>query len=206
MGALKLTAALAAVALLAACPGLRHTSDANAPGIVHLEAPPPHENGSDDLYLEPEDPGEHEVYIGPGVVLGPATGRTYDANDTEFETSIQVRLAYTQLEKSHRSKDVPFPQKGWALTLGWSPLQTDHAPDDRVEAHLGPVYAEVERYWFIFSAGLGVAAYPQDFDAGPQLTLNAAFYGIRMRYLADGDFEVMGAFRFELPTAVNWSR
>jgi hypothetical protein len=31
-------------------------------------------------------------------------------------------------------------------------------------------------------------------------------YGFRMRYLADGGFEFMGAFRFELPTAINWSR
>jgi hypothetical protein len=195
-----------AVVLLGACPGLRHKSDTNAPGIVHLEAPPPRENGSEALYVEPEDPGEHEVYIGPGVVLGPASGRTYDDQHTEFETAIQLRLAYTPRDKSHRSRDVPFPQKGWALTLGWSPLQTDHDPAGNIDVRMGPVYAEVERYWFVFSAGLGVAAYTQDFDVGPQVTLNAAIYGLRMRYLADGDFELMAAFRVELPTAINWSR
>jgi hypothetical protein len=196
-----------AIALLGGCPGLRHKSDANAPGIVHLEAPPPRENGTDELYVEPEDPGEHEVYIGPAIILGPASGRTYDADQTEFETSIQVRLAYQALEKSHKSRDIAFTRGGgWALVAGWTPLQTEHAPGGGIEANLGPVYAEVERYWWYLSAGLGVAAYTQDFDVGPQLTLNAAFYGMRLRYMADGDFEIMAAFRIELPTVINWSR
>ncbi len=199
-------AAAAALVLLGGCPGLRHRADANAPGIVHLEAPPPRENGDPERYLEPEDPGEQEVYLGPAVILGPATGRSADSDHTEFETSIQLRMAYVTLPKSHRSEDVPFPTKGWALTLGWSPLQTDHNPADEVTFHTGPVYAEVERYWFIASAGLGAVTYPDSWDTGVQLTLNFMPYGIRLRYLAEGGFEVMGAFRLELPTAINWSR
>jgi hypothetical protein len=195
-----------ALALLGGCPGTRHRSDVNAPGIVHLEAPPPRENGDPQRFLEPEDPGEQEVYLGPAIILGPASGRSYDSNHTEFETSIQLRVAYRTLAKSHRSEDVPFPMKGWALTVGWSPLQTDHAPSDDVTFHTGPVYAEVERFWYIASAGLGLVSYPDNWDTGVQATLNFMPYGIRMRYLAEGGFEVMAAFRLELPTAINWSR
>lgn len=205
MAAMKRLAVLA-LALAAGCSSLRHTSDLNAPGIVHLEAPPPREDGSDTLYVEPEDPGEHELYLGPAVVLGPATGRTPDEK-SEFEMAVQLRLAYQPFTRSHRSNEVPFPRDGgWALVAGWVPLQTDHKPGGGLEANLGPVYAEVERYWWYLSAGVGVAAYTQDFDIGPQVTLNAAFYGVRMRYLPDGEFEIMGAFRLELPTAINWSR
>lgn len=195
-----------AALFLGGCPGLRHRSDANAPGIVHLEAPPPRENGDAARYEVPEDPGEQEVYLGPAIILGPASGRDYDHTHTEFETSLQLRMAYVKLPRSHHSEDVPFPTKGWALTLGWSPLQTAHDPAGEIGFHTGPVYAEVERYWFIASAGFGAVAYPDNWDAGVQLTLNFMPYGIRMRYLADGGFEVMGAFRLELPTAINWSR
>jgi hypothetical protein len=193
-------------AALCGCPKTRLRSDVNAPGIVHLEAPPPRENGDPALYIEAEDPGENELYIGPAVVLGPASGRGGgNGHDTEFEASLQVRLAYTALRASHRAKDVPIPRSGFALTLGWSPIQTAHTAGE-LEANGGPVYLEVERYFFIASAGLGVVAYPGDWDGGVQLTLSAMPYGIRLRYLVDGGFEVLGAFRLELPTAINWSR
>jgi len=141
------------------------------------------------------------------VVLGPGTGRSSDANHTEFEADLQVRFAYQALAKSHRSKDVPFPRKaGWAMTLGWSPLQTDHGADGSLDWNRGPLYLEVERFWMVFSAGLGAVTYADPWDGGVQLTLTAMPYGFRMRYLADGGFEFMGAFRIELPTAINWSR
>lgn len=200
------TLAVLAVVVLAGCPGLRHRADTNAPGIVHLEAPPPRENGDPERFIEAEDPGEHDLYIGPAVILGPASGRSYDSNQTEFETAVQLRLAYSRLAKSHRSEDVPFPHKGWAMTLGWSPLQTDHDPAGELGFHTGPVYGEVERFWFIASAGLGVVSYPDNWDTGVQMTLNFMPYGLRMRYLAQGGFEIMAAFRLELPTAINWSR
>ena len=199
--------AIVALMMCAACPGTRYRSDINAPGIVHLEAPLPRENGDPALYLEPEDPGEHELYVGPAVVLGPGTGRTNDPDHAEFEADLQVRVAYQELETSHRAKDFPFPKKGgWAMTLGWAPIQTDHATDGSLEGKTGPVYLEVERFWTVFSAGLGPVAYGGPWDGGVQLTLSAMPYGFRMRYLADGGFEFMAAFRLELPAAFNWSR
>jgi hypothetical protein len=199
--------ALLVLAMCAGCPGMRVRSDVNAPGIVHLEAPPPRENGDPALYVEPEDPGEHELYVGPAVVLGPASGRTSDPNQTEFEADLQVRVAYQGLATSHRSKDIPFPRKGgWAMTLGWSPIQTDHAVDGTIDVKTGPMYLEVERHWMVFSAGIGPVAYSGPWDGGVQLTLTAMPHGFRMRYLADEGWEIMGAFRLELPTAFNWSR
>jgi len=198
-------AALVGLVAVTGCPGTRKTFDTNAPGIVHLEAPPPRENGDPTLYVAPEDPGEHELYVGPAVVLGPGSGRSGNGHDTEFEAGLQVRLAYAALTSSHRSKDVPFPKSGWAMTLGWSPIQTDHrgaAGSDLV----ADTYVEIERYWFIASAGLGIVTYPDDWDGGIQVTLNLRPYGFRMRYLADGGFEYMAAFRLELPTAFTWSR
>ncbi len=203
----RLVLVAAALVVLGGCPKTRYRSDVNAPGIVHLEAPPPRENGDPAVYVEPEDPGEHELYIGPAVVLGPGSGRTSDSQHAEFEADLQVRVAYQTLETSHRSKDIPFPkQAGWAMTLGWSPIQTDHRPDDTIEVNTGPLYVEVERYWMVFSAGLGAVTYVDEWDGGVQLTLTAMPYGFRMRYLADGGFEFMGAFRLELPTSINWSR
>jgi hypothetical protein len=185
----------------------RFTRDTSAPGIVHLQAPPPRENGDPALYVAPEDPGEHELYIGPAVVLGPASGRTGDADHAEFEADLQVRVAYQALTTSHRSRGIPFPKRGgWAMTLGWAPIQTDHTADGTREWNRGPMYLEVERYWLNFSAGLGPVVYTDGWDGGAQLTLTAIPYGFRMRYLADGGFEFMGAFRLELPTAINWSR
>jgi hypothetical protein len=201
-------ALLGAVALtiLGGCPGTRIKSDLNAPGIVHLEAPPPRENGDPARYLEAEDPGEHQLYVGPGVILGPASGRTSDPQHAEFEASLQVRLAYEALATSHRSKEPPFLHKGWAMSLGFSPIQTDHDAGGDVEAHLGPIYAEIERYWWFLSIGAGAVAYTQDWDGGVQVTGNAGPYGFRVRYLADGGWEYMAAFRLELPAAINWSR
>lgn len=200
--------AIAALSLLVAgCPRTRFHSDVNAPGIVHLEAPPPYENGDPARYLEPEDPGEHDLYLGPAVVLGPASGRTSDSNHAEFEADLQLRVAYQSLATSHRSKEIPFPTRaGWAMTLGWAPVQTDHRADDTLDWNTGPLYLEVERFWTVFSAGVGAVAYTNEWDGGVQVTLTAMPYGFRMRYLADGGWEYMAAFRVELPTSINWSR
>ena len=207
--------ALGALALLAlaGCPTLRYRSTHNAPGIVHLEAPPPGENGDPDRYLEPEDPGEREVYVGTGVVLGPATGRERAGYDpVDFELAVQVRLAYSELETSHRARDVPFPRPGWAMTLGWVPVQAAYrtpAPgggDRDLDHFLGPLYGEVQRQWYPFTGGLGVAYYPDGRVLGVQGTITASIYGLRLRYLDDGELEVLGAFTLELPAAFNWSR
>ena len=51
-----------------------------------------------------------------------------------------------------------------------------------------------------------VAVYPDDGNAGLQLTLALKPYGVRFRYMAETGFEVFGAFQLELPTAITWSR
>lgn len=190
--------ALAALAL-AGCPQTRLTSDVNAPGRVTL-APPAREDGTAALYVEPEDPGEHELYFAPGVVVGPVSGRHPAAHDAGVELGVYLRLAYQRRARSHRSREVPWPLQGWALNLGWAPLQTGAEVDN------GPAYVELERVWFVLSAGLGVAVYPDDGNAGVQLTLAARPYGLRLRYMAETGFEVLGAFQFELPSAYSWSR
>lgn len=195
-----LALALAAGAL-GACTGLRHHSDANAPGKVTL-APPPRENGDPALYVEPDDPGEHELYVAPGVVFGPGAGRDPGNSDTDadVELGFYLRFAYEAHAKSHRSRDLPWPERNWALNVGWSPLQTGR--DDGI----GPAHAEVERTFYLLSAGAGVAVYPDDGNAGPQVTLACKPYGLRMRYMVETGFEIWAAFQVELPTAFTWSR
>ncbi|MEZ4403064.1 MAG: hypothetical protein R3B06_23780 [Kofleriaceae bacterium] len=198
----RVVAALVALgATTSACTGLRYTAPTNAPGVVVL-APPAREDGSPDLYVEPTDPGEHELYFGPGLVGGPALGRhaTSDGS-TGAELGVYLRVAYQTRRHSHRRDDVPMPAVGgYVLNVGWSPLQYNR------EAELGPVWAELERAWFVASVAVGVAVYPDDGNAGIQATVAAKPYGVRVRYLAETGFEVMGAFQVELPTAFSWSR
>lgn len=194
--------ALALLALLAlgACNGLRHRSTTNAPGKITLE-PPARENGSPSLYIPAEDPGEHELYVAPGVVGGPGMGRVeLDADDAAVEVGLYLRLAYAKKATSHRRDDIPWPQRGWVLNLGWAPLQyTKHAD-------IGPVHAELERAWFLGTIGLGPAVYPDDGNAGVQLTAAWKPYGVRFRYMAETGFEIFAAIQVELPTAITWSR
>jgi hypothetical protein len=133
--------ALAGLIAVAAtgCDGLRYRSTTNAPGKITLAAPP-RENGSPSLYVPAEDPGEHELYVGPGVVAGPGVGRVeVGEDDVAVEVGLYLRLAYAKKAKSHRRDDLPLPATGWALNLGWAPLQyAEHAD-------IGPVYAELER-------------------------------------------------------------
>lgn len=197
MRAVALTLALAAAAT--GCTRTRFTSDVNAPGKVTL-APPPREDGSPGLYVEPDDPGEHEVYFAPGVVIGPASGRRPDASDAGIELGMYLRMAYNTHARSHRKDDVPLPIHGWALQAGWSPLQTG------ADVDIGPVFVELEKVFFVTAIGFGVAVYPDDGNAGLQLTLAARPYGLRFRYMAETGFELIGAFQLELPSAYSWSR
>lgn len=196
MRTLVLLAALA----LTACNGLRYRSTTSAPGKVTL-APPPREDGSPGLYVAPADPGEHELYLAPGVVGGPGIGRTeVGPDDAAVEVGVYLRIAYAKKDRSHRRDDLPWPQRGWVLNLGWAPLQyTEHAD-------LGPVHAELERAWFLGTVGLGPAVYPDDGNAGVQLTAAWKPYGVRFRYMAETGFEIFAAIQVELPTAITWSR
>lgn len=192
--------ALAATAA-AACTKTRYTSDVNAPGVVTL-APPPRENGDPALYVPPADPGERELYLGTGVVFGPGTGRRpmRGSDDTNVELGFFARIAFETLARSHRKDDLPWPEDNWVLNLGWAPLQTG-ADDD-----IGPAHVELERTFYLLSAGAGIAVYPDDGNAGPQVTLAAKPYGVRFRYMAQTGWEVWGAFQLELPAAFTWSR
>jgi hypothetical protein len=184
---------------LGACTHGYYTSDVNAPGNVTL-APPARENGAPELYVEPTDPGEHELYFAPGLTAGPVLGRHPDGNDAGVELGFYVHLAYKTSERSHRKDDLPYPVHGWSLNLGWSPLQTG------ADVDIGPTWVEVERNWYFLSAALGAAVYPDDGDAGVQLTLAARPYGLRLRYMNETGFELVGAFQVELPRAYAWSR
>lgn len=188
-----------AVVALGGCTRMYYTSDVNAPGTVTL-APPARENGSPTLYVEPTDPGEHELYFAPGVVVGPVSGRHPDGVDAGVELGLFVRLAYRTTDRSHREHDLPWPMRGFSLNLGWSPLQTGSDVD------LGPAFVELERNFFFLSAALGVAIYPDDGNAGVQATFAARPYGLRLRYMNETGFEVLGAIQLELPRAYAWSR
>ncbi|MBK9036649.1 MAG: hypothetical protein IPL61_36270 [Myxococcales bacterium] len=189
-----------ALAAAAGCTQARYHSTVNAPGIVTL-APPARENGSPELYVPPQDPGEHELYVAPGVIGGMGVGRHEPGpNKNGAELGLYLRMAYKTTTRSHHRDDLPWPAPGWALNLGWAPLQ--YGP----HAEVGPIHVEVERQWFLASVGLGVAVYPDDGTAGVQLTGAFKPYVARVRYMAETGFEVFAGLQLELPRAITWSR
>lgn len=207
----------AAALLLAGCPagGLRHHSTRNAPGdVVDLDQPMPGERGEPAAYVEPTDPGEHQLGIAPGAWLHFGTGRVAPegVDDTSIEAGIQVQLAFGERRETGDKGAVGFPLNSWGATLGWAFVQSN----GDLPATMGPIFVEATRTWYLVQAAAGVAVYPtpgevvggreEGVDVGGQITLTAAVVSIRMRYVQDSGFEVFGGYQLMLPSSITWSR
>jgi len=205
------------LALLAGgCPGLRHHSTHNAPGnVVDLDQPLPGERGDPAAYQEPEDPGEHQLGIAPGAWFHLGTGRVPPEGVTDavsIEAGVQVQLAFGERDRTAPRGAVGFPLDSWGATLGWSFVQKN----GELPATIGPVFAEATRTFYLVQASAGVAVYPtpgeviggraEGVDVGGQLSLQAAVFSVRMRYMQDSGFEVFAGYQLMLPASITWSR
>ena len=85
---------LVLLALLAGCPGLRHHSPQNAMGVTDLDTPFRGERGDPAAYEPPQDPGENQLGIAPGLFFGVGSGRTADSSGAALAVGGQVHLAF----------------------------------------------------------------------------------------------------------------
>ena len=208
--------AVALLLLLGACNagGLRYHATRNAPGNVELEVPMPGERGEPSDYVPPTDPGEHQLGVAPGAWIHFGTGRVpaEGADDVNVEGGIQVQLAFGERSETGDKGAIGFPFNSWGATLGWAFIQS------RVDASpiMGPIFVEGTRTWYLFQAAAGVAVYPtpgevaggaeEGVDVGGQLTLTAAIFSVRLRYMQDSGFEAFAGYQLMLPSSITWSR
>jgi hypothetical protein len=210
-------AALAALVVLAGCNagGLRYHSTRNAPGnVVDLDQPMPGERGDPSAYVEPRDPGEHQLGVAPGAWFHFGAGRNPapGIDDVNMEIGMQVQLAFGERDETGKKGALGFPLNSWGAALGWGFVQTNgDAP-----ATMGPVSVEATRTWYLVQAAAGVAVYPTPgegegdqeggVDVGGQITLTAAVWSVRVRYVQDSGFEFFGGYQLMLPSSITWSR
>lgn len=212
-----MTRVLAALLLVAGCNagGLRHHSTRNAPGNVDaLEAPMPGERGDPAAYVEPIDPGEHQLGVAPGAWMHFGAGRNPapGIDDANIEFGLQVQLAFGERDETADRGAIGFPLDSWGATLGWAIVQTNGEDP----ATIGPVFVEAARTWYLFQASAGVAVYPtpeqsttgqhDGVDVGGQVTLTAAIFSVRLRYVQDSGWEGFAGYQVMLPSSITWSR
>jgi hypothetical protein len=195
--------------VLAGCPaGLRHHSTHNAPGNVTLEAPMPGERGDPAAYTEPSDPGEHQLGLMPSFWFMPGAGRVSHPSDATLEFGGSLTLAFGERDRTGDRGAIGFPFDSWGVTLGWAFIQTDPDASGADASVGGPVFVEATRIWYFLSASAGVAFYPTagDLDLGGQISLKAAIFALRMRYIQDSGFEFFGGYELSIPASFTWSR
>jgi hypothetical protein len=198
---------LVLLAFLAGCPGLRHHSPQNAMGVSDLDTPFRGERGDPAAHEPPQDPGENQLGIAPGLFFGAGSGRTSDSTGAALAVGAQVHLAFGERDRTGHRGEIGFPFDAWGASLGWEIVQA-HPDSPSIPSEMGPVYVEATRNYYFVSAGAGVAVYPTagDVDVGGQVTLQAAVFALRMRYMEDTGFEIFGGYQAYLPASITWSR
>jgi hypothetical protein len=198
-----------ALLALAGCAGLTHRVRRDSPGDVDLDTPYRPEWGDPSAYQEAGDPGEHALAVAPGVGFGFGAGRAPERGlDCEtFELDAQLYLGHGERSASGGEDDFGYPWKSWGGTLGWAIAQVQESCTGGTTVR-GPIYLEATRQWYLLTASAGLAVYPTpgDVDAGAQLTLSAAIWTMRFRYMQDSGFEAFFGYQLFLPASVTWSR
>jgi hypothetical protein len=195
------------VAVLAGCAGFRHHSPRNAPGIIDVDTPAPGERGDPKAYVWATDPGENQLGIMPAFWFMPGAGRVENTNDATLELGAQVTFAFGERDSTGSKGAIGFPLDSWGATIGWAFVQImpDTVDDTTIR---GPVSIEATRVWYLVAASAGVCFYPTpgNMDVGGQITLSAAIFALRMRYVQDSGFEIFGGYEVPLPASITWSR
>src|SRR5690349_3404717 len=105
------------VAAVPACGSYARIARSNAPGVVDISTPVPHENGTDELYEQPayDQPGQ-DAYV---VWLHPALAGGYIRGHGGGELNIGVSI-----EKDTNGRgDFPLTNTAWGVSAGAALLQ-----------------------------------------------------------------------------------
>lgn len=194
--------------LLAGCPGFRHHSPRNAMGNIDVDQPTPGERGDPKQYEGASDPGENQLGIMPGFWFMPGAGRVPHPEDATLELGGQVTFAFGERDHTGPKGEIGFPLNSWGGTVGWAFVQIMPDQVGETQTIRGPVSLEVTRIWYLVAASAGICFYPTpgNMDVGGQITLQAAIFALRMRYVQDSGFEIFGGYEIALPASITWSR
>jgi hypothetical protein len=184
---------------LAGCDDYATHSVHNAPGIVDLSTPLPHENGDPKRFEVPADPGFDTISIwtNPYILWGhgrlPASGASREAGlELHFERAEGSRLDANALGIT---AGVAFAQWG----------------DNRRTDAIGAFYGELD-YRFVLgeswaaSVGLGPAFYAHQAEAGVQVSFRMPLGLLHVRYMASSGIEVLGGLELPFPFFFSRSR
>ena len=186
------------VLALAGCEQYAARSLHNAPGIVDLGTPLPHENGDPQRFEEAGDPGRETLSIWTNPYFLWGRGRVR-ANDASREAGLEIHV-------EHATSGL-LDDTALGLTAGFGFAQWGPG---RVTDAVGAFYAELDFHTLLgkdswpVDIGLGPALYTQQPEAGGQLSLRIPLGLLRVRYMARSGIEVMAGF--ELPFPFYFSR
>jgi hypothetical protein len=190
----------AAVLLLAvtACTEYARVARHNAPGVVDISEPPPRENGADDLYIAPSDPGGETA----NVIVIPyfSGGLARDGGGGELGADILIERA------SSKFGGGGFGERAWggAFGVGITTFSEEAGATDWKAP--GALSLEGYRRWMIFTVGGGAVVYPDEGEYGGQITGRAGIGMLRFRYLSESGFEAMLGIIAPWPLIFSWSR
>lgn len=192
------------LAALAGCTQYARMSTHNAPAIVNLDQPLPHESGDPKVFDQGAQPGTEtiSVFVTPSILFG--SGR-YGADFLHVEPGIAFRV-----ERLVDDGAAYLKASAFAITVGTGIVSiTDQRPTTP-----SAVFAQLDyRFPLVVipvSVGIGPALYPGadhfDTDVGGQLDLKITILQIRARYMPTTGFEIMAGYSVPIPMFFRRSR
>jgi hypothetical protein len=184
----------------------------NAPGRIDPRQPPAQPACRE--VETPGDPGEHQVTLSTGVLLGGggAFGRP-PGEKGMMALSVETTLHWGQRATSHNENpplfpglsDRYYPPRSFAVTLGAQLLEAGDWG-----RRVGHLYAEFQVFAIdklASGAALGWAVDPQNGHTGPQVTLfTMGILFVRFDYLIHGGAQLTGGMQLKIPVSWTWSR
>ena len=186
--------------LVAGCAQYARVASTNAPGKIDIATPPPRETGAADLYVAPEEPGQRSFvgWVDPYFAGGLARhGKGYEFG---------LEVGY---EPGPDRKDAPFSpilSQTWGVATGMGFVQLHDADGGGTDATIGPIYAEARYRRLFFTVGAGPLIYPDEKDAGAQLTFKAVILALRARYVQNTGWEATIGIDIPVFLVFAWSR
>ena len=185
---------------LAGCEAYAARSLHNAPGVVDLGTPLPHENGDPQRFEPAGDPGRETLSIWTNPYFLWGRGR-YRANDASREAGLEIHV-------EHAAEGLLVPTAfGFTAGFGFALWGPGRATDA-----VGAFYGEVDFHTLLgpdswpIDIGLGPVLYSQQPEAGGQLSLRLPLGLLRVRYMARSGIEVMAGFEVPIPFFFSRSR